>query len=187
MWLITLIIIKLGLGSVPSEGNGTPRDKRKKEFLVHIIQGKVAAGSTFSNSFTRNVSPSSAPADSGLYFTAGSPLWWGFPGGTVVKTSACLPMQRCSFDPWVGKIPLEQEMASHSSILAWRIPWTKKPGGLQSMRLQRVTEWLRIHVHFCGIKIVLNSVKFITHYASLATSRMDVSFPIVSVNDLQTP
>ena len=34
--------------------------------------------------------------------------------------------------------PLEKEMAIHSSILAWRIPWTKEPGGLQSMGLQRV-------------------------------------------------
>ena len=34
--------------------------------------------------------------------------------------------------------PLEKEMAAHSSILAWRIPWTKEPGGLQSMGLQRV-------------------------------------------------
>ena len=34
--------------------------------------------------------------------------------------------------------PLEKEMASHSSILAWRIPWTEEPGGLQSMGLQRV-------------------------------------------------
>ena len=34
--------------------------------------------------------------------------------------------------------PLEKGMASHSSILAWRIPWTEEPGGLQSMRLQRV-------------------------------------------------
>ena len=33
--------------------------------------------------------------------------------------------------------PLEEEMATHSSILAWRIPWTEEPGGLQSMRLQR--------------------------------------------------
>ena len=31
---------------------------------------------------------------------------------------------RPGFDPWVGKIPLEKEMATHSSILAWRIPWT---------------------------------------------------------------
>ena len=34
--------------------------------------------------------------------------------------------------------PLEEGMATHSSILAWRIPWTEEPGGLQSMELQRV-------------------------------------------------
>ena len=34
--------------------------------------------------------------------------------------------------------PLEQEMATHPSFIAWRIPWTEKPGGLQSMGLQRV-------------------------------------------------
>ena len=34
--------------------------------------------------------------------------------------------------------PLEKEMATHSSILAWRILWTEEPGGLQSMGLQRV-------------------------------------------------
>ena len=34
--------------------------------------------------------------------------------------------------------PLEKEMATHSSILAWEIPWTEEPGGLQSMRSQRV-------------------------------------------------
>ena len=30
------------------------------------------------------------------------------------------------FGPWVGKIPLEEDMATHSSILAWRIPWTEE-------------------------------------------------------------
>ena len=34
--------------------------------------------------------------------------------------------------------PLEKGMATHSSILAWRSPWTEEPGGLQSMELQRV-------------------------------------------------
>ena len=34
--------------------------------------------------------------------------------------------------------PLEEEMTIHSSILAWRIPWTEEPGGLQSTGLQRV-------------------------------------------------
>ena len=40
--------------------------------------------------------------------------------------------------------PLEKGMATHSSILAWRIPWTEEPGRLQSMGLQEsnVTEWL---------------------------------------------
>ena len=37
-----------------------------------------------------------------------------------------------------GEDPLEKEMAAHSSILAWEIPWTEDPGGLQSMGLQRV-------------------------------------------------
>ena len=36
--------------------------------------------------------------------------------------------------------PLEQEMATHSRILAWRIPWTEMPGGLQSMGSQRVRQ-----------------------------------------------
>ena len=37
-----------------------------------------------------------------------------------------------------GEDPQEEEMATHSSILAWRIPWTEEPGGLQSMGSQRV-------------------------------------------------
>ena len=36
--------------------------------------------------------------------------------------------------------PLEKNMASHSSILAWRIPWTEEPGGLQSMGSKRVRQ-----------------------------------------------
>ena len=45
---------------------------------------------------------------------------------------------RPGFDPLVGKIPLEEGMATHSSTLAWRILWTEEPGGLQSMGSQRV-------------------------------------------------
>ena len=37
-----------------------------------------------------------------------------------------------------GEDPLEEEMATHSSILAWEIPWTEEPGGLQSRGSQRV-------------------------------------------------
>ena len=42
--------------------------------------------------------------------------------------------------------PLEEEIATHSSILAWKIPWTKEPGGLQSTGLQRVAhDWVHTH------------------------------------------
>ena len=45
-------------------------------------------------------------------------------------------------ETWVRSLgwedPLEKEMTTHSSILAWRIPWTEEPGGLQSMGSQRV-------------------------------------------------
>ena len=39
---------------------------------------------------------------------------------------------------WGWKDPLEKEMAIHSSVLAWRIPWMEEPGGLQSMELLTV-------------------------------------------------
>jgi len=42
------------------------------------------------------------------------------------------------FDPWIRKIPLEEGMATHSSILSWEIPWTEKPGELQSIGSHRV-------------------------------------------------
>ena len=42
-----------------------------------------------------------------------------------------------------GEDPLEKGMATHSSILAWRIPWTEEPGELQSIQLERVGhDWL---------------------------------------------
>ena len=53
----------------------------------------------------------------------------GFPGGSDGKESAC-QCRRPRFDPWVRKIPLEEEMAAHCNILACRIPWTEGPGGL---------------------------------------------------------
>ena len=47
-------------------------------------------------------------------------------------------------ETWVRPLdwedPLEEDMATHSSILAWRIPWTPEPGGLQSMVSQRVRQ-----------------------------------------------
>ena len=45
----------------------------------------------------------------------------------------CLQCGRSGFNPWVRKIPGEEEMATHSSILTWETPWTEEPGGLQFM------------------------------------------------------
>ena len=62
-----------------------------------------------------------------------------FPGGSAGKESTCsagdVETQVRSLG-WEG--PLEKEMSTHSSILAWEIPWTEEPGGLQFMGLQRV-------------------------------------------------
>ena len=59
----------------------------------------------------------------------------GLLGWCSGKDSACQcrRFRRLGFNPWVGKIPLEEGMATHSSTLAWRIPWTEEAGGLQSM------------------------------------------------------
>ena len=60
----------------------------------------------------------------------------GFPGGSDDKE---LPAVR---ETWVQSLgwedPLEKEMATHSSIIAWKISWTEEPGELQSMGSQRV-------------------------------------------------
>ena len=61
---------------------------------------------------------------------------WGFLVAQTVKNP---PAMR---ETWIQSLdwedPLEEGMATYSSILAWEIPWTGKPGGLQSMELQRV-------------------------------------------------
>ena len=54
----------------------------------------------------------------------------------------CLPMQKVHetlVRSLGGEDPLEEEMATHSSVLAWRTPWTEEPGGLRSMGLQSRT------------------------------------------------
>ena len=60
----------------------------------------------------------------------------GFPNGSEVKN---LPAMQKT---WVRSLgwedPLEEGMATHSSALSWRIPWTEEPEGLQSMGLQKV-------------------------------------------------
>ena len=61
-----------------------------------------------------------------FYFILGLSRWF------CDKESAC-PCKNCrshGFNPWVREDPLEEEMAAHSRILAWKIPWIEKRGGL---------------------------------------------------------
>ena len=58
----------------------------------------------------------------------------GFPGSSEVKESACNALDLDLILGWEDT--LEKGMATHSSILAWRIPWTEEPGRLQAMGLQ---------------------------------------------------
>ena len=64
----------------------------------------------------------------------------GSPGGSVVKNVPTQEPQGTRVGSQDWEDPLEGEIATHSSALAWRIPWTEKPGGLQSMGLQRVRQ-----------------------------------------------
>ena len=86
-----------------------------------------------------------SPALEGEFPTTGPPgksFSVGFcfpPNGSVVKN---LPAIQEILDTWVQSLgredPLEKEMATHSSILAWEIPWAEEPGRLQPMASQRV-------------------------------------------------
>ena len=59
----------------------------------------------------------------------------GFPCGSAVKNP---PMQEMRMQALWSEDSLEKETATHLSTLAWEIPWTEEPGGLQSTVLQRV-------------------------------------------------
>ena len=97
----------------------------------------------------------------------------------MVQTVKNLPARQ---ETWVQSLctedPLEMGMATHSSILAWRIPWTEKPGGLQSMgckqsdTTQRLTHvlyahYIYYHTYFSmvGIMLCLLSCTVLSHFA----------------------
>ena len=85
----------------------------------------------------------------------------GSPSGSEVKN---LPTVQELQETWIQSLgwedPMEEDMATHSSILAWRIPWTEEPGGLQSMGSHRVGhDWNDLAcTHAPGIKGDLHPV-----------------------------
>ena len=107
-----------GLGRSPGEGNGYPLQHSCLEKSMN--RGAWQATVTgITKSWTLN----------DLHFTS-------LPRGAslVVQRVKCLPAMQ---ETWVQSLgqedPLEKEMATHSSTLAWKIPWTEKPGRLQSI------------------------------------------------------
>ena len=93
-----------------------------------------------------------------------------FPGGSAIKNS---PAMKATRVPSLGQeYPLEKDMATHSSILAWRIPWTEEPGGLQSMGSQRVRhEWsdwaCPLRTDICSLKYVFHALhKEVQHFGA---------------------
>ena len=64
-----------------------------------------------------------------------------FPGGSVVKNLPANSGDTGDVGSCLGqKDPLEEEIATHSSVLVWKIPWTEEPSGLQSTESQRAEE-----------------------------------------------
>ena len=61
-------------------------------------------------------------------------LWWA----SLLVVRTCLPMQETQVRSLDWEDPLEEGMAAHPNILAWRIPRTEEPGGIQAMGFQRV-------------------------------------------------
>ena len=90
------------------------------------------------------------PGNAGDMRDLGSIPWSGRPSGGGNGRRH----ERPGFDPWSGN-PLEEEMATHSSILAWRILWMEEPGRVQSIGSQRVGR-IQLTDSMCAHKVSLS-------------------------------
>ena len=98
-----------------------------------------------------------------------------------------LPVMQEMKEMWVRSLdqgdPLEEETATHSSILAWEIPWTEEPGGLQSLGLQRLD--MPEHAHISSTSSVSKgSVCSVTHSSLTPCDPMDCNLPGSSVDGI---
>ena len=121
-----------GLGRSPGEGNGYPLQypdlENSMDYIVHGIAKSQTQLSDFHKCNEELLALTMHPR--------GLARW--------LSRWKNLPAVQKSQETWVRSLdeedPLEEEMAPHSSYLAWRIPWTEEPGGLQSIGLQRVRQ-----------------------------------------------
>ena len=118
------------------------------------------------------------------------------PGGSAGEEFASPAMQETRFDPWLGKIPVKKGMATHFSILVWKTPWTKEPGGLLFMGSQRVTHMtegltLSLSFNLCCLEYVMlqgkrnftDTIKFIKFKIRRSSSVLQIG-PIYSTESV---
>jgi len=86
-----------------------------------------------------------------------------------------LAMQETWVQSLGWEVPLEKEMATYSSILAWRIPWAEEPGGLQSVVLQRVGhDWSDLALVLCNYIFVLCHAPIITIFPFSLSDKLNM-------------
>ena len=92
-----------------------------------------------------------------------------------------LQCRRGGFHPWVRKILWKEVMATYSSIRAWKIPWTKEPGGPQSMRSQSQTQlnhWAHTHSMYKPLPLNTSLLKAYNIVVVYLLSRPTLGNPI---------
>ena len=111
-----------------------------------------------------------------------------FPGGAVVKNPpAVQEVQETQVQSLGLEDSLEEGMATRSSVLAYRIPWTEEPGGLQSMGLQRVThnrsDLAHTHTrnHASGLNVQMRLMKLLKRQNSVCCRcKINVSVDLIT-------
>ena len=138
--MVGTLAIKHRLQVNCGEGNGTP-------LQYSCLENPMGGGAWWAaiygvaQNWTRLKQLSSSSSSSSRWIETAKKHW---EPQTFFFQSLCSHQKFIILTPL--KIEMEQEIATHSSILAWKIRWTEEPGGLQSMRLQEsdTTEWLEL-------------------------------------------
>ena len=104
-------------------------------------------------------------------------------------------------ETWVRSLgwgdPLEEGMATHSSILAWRIPWTEEPGGLQFIELQRIehdsSDLAHVHTFYTLETLYISCIAFFHRHllnvcvpAKMMSSKLYMSRDVLIINVLHS-
>ena len=128
----------------PPGANLTPcswrkKTRRRRVSIVLFSKGKwhqnLSVGIFSQSWLNTNIAKSKVSRD----FMDSTTRYRGFTAGSAEESTChCEERQETQVQPLGGEGPLEEEMATHSSILAWKLPWTEEPGGVESKELQRV-------------------------------------------------